>query len=94
MTPSPKPSYVPPTTSRVLASTLGTLPVSILAAAALARFLPLSEPVALAVAYALWVPIWIAAACWIARTQRASRAWLLALTSAVAVAAFVFLVPP
>lgn len=42
----------PPNASRVIASTLGTLPLSMLIATALARFLPLSEPVALAAGYA------------------------------------------
>jgi hypothetical protein len=93
MTPSPKPTYIPPTTSRVLASTAGTVPVSVLAAAAVARFLPISEPAALSVGYALWIPIWLAAACWIARAHGAPRAWLLTFGSTLAVGACVFLIP-
>jgi FtsH-binding integral membrane protein len=86
-------SYVPPTTSRVVASTLGTLPLSMLCAAAIACFAPISQPVAIALAYVLWVPLWLAAACWIARSRSGPRAWLLTAGSTVAVAACVYAIP-
>lgn len=93
--PSPRvrPAYVPPTAARVLASTLGTLPLGMLAAAAVACFAPVSEPVAIALAYVLWIPLWLGAVCWIARTRSGPRAWLLAIGSTVVVGACVFLLP-
>jgi hypothetical protein len=87
------PRYVRPTTSRVLASTLGVLPASVLAAAAVARFTPVARPLAFGLAYALWVPLWLAAACWVARARSGSRAWLLALTTTAIFAAGVFAIP-
>jgi hypothetical protein len=93
MTSPAKPSYVPPTASRVLASTLGVLPASVLATAAIARFAPLSQPAAFALGYALWIPIWVAAACWVARARSGPRAWLLVLTTTAVAAVCVFAIP-
>ena len=74
-----------PNTAKVLAALLGTLPASILAAAALARFAPAEEPTRLALGYALALPIWIAAMCLVALVRSGRRAWLLcALATAVA----------
>jgi hypothetical protein len=85
--------YIPPTTSRVLASTLGVLPASVLATAAVARFAPLSQPAAFGLAYAAWVPIWVACALWAARAPSAARAWLFATVAAAAAAACAFAIP-
>ena len=92
MKPTP-PTYVRPTTSRVLASTLGTLPPSLLATAAIARFAPASQPVGFALGYALWIPLWIAAACWVARAHSAARAWLVCLAATLVTGACVLGVP-
>ena len=89
----PRPRYVRPTASRVLASTLGTLPTSLLAAGAVARFAPVSQPLAFGLAYALWVPLWIAIACWVACARGAPRAWLRSLALGAALAAAVFGLP-
>jgi hypothetical protein len=86
-------AYVRPTASRVLASTVGMLPASVLVARAIARFAPLSPPAALGLAYALWVPIWLAAACWVACARSGGRAWLIAATTTAAAAACVFAIP-
>lgn len=86
-------TYVPPTTSRVLASTIGVLPASVLATAAVARFAPLSQPAAFGLAYALWIPIWIGCACWAARARSAGRAWLFAAGLTAIAAACVFAIP-
>ncbi len=86
-------AYVPPTTSRVLASTLGVVPASVLATAAVARFAPLSQPAAFGLAYALWVPIWVACACWASRAPSAARAWLFAAVVTAVAAACVFAIP-
>jgi hypothetical protein len=74
-----------PTRSKVLAALVGTLAPSILAAAALGRFAPASEPARFALGYALALPIWIAAMCLVALAPTGRRAWLLcALATAVA----------
>lgn len=88
-----KASYVPPNTARVLASTLGCLPASMLASALLARFLPLPSPISVSLAYLLWLPIWIAAACWAARATSGKRAWLFVAIFTAIPAALLFLVP-
>ena len=85
--------YVPLTASRVIASTLGTLPASVLVAAAIARFAPLSSPVAFALAYALWIPLWLAGVCGIACTRSAARAWLLCLAITLVAGACVLGIP-
>jgi hypothetical protein len=88
-----KSRYVPPTTSRVLASTLGTLPASVLASAALARLVPTALPASFAVGYLLWLPIWIAAICWAARAPGARRAWLFCLVFTALAAAGALALP-
>lgn len=88
-----KASYIPPNTARVLASTLGCLPASMLTSAMLARFLPLPSPVSVSLAYLLWLPIWIAAACWAARATSGKRAWLFVAIFTAIPAALLFLVP-
>jgi hypothetical protein len=89
----PRHAYVPPSTSSVLASTVGVLPASVLATAAVARFAPLSSPAAFGLGYALWIPIWIACACWAARARSARRAWLFAAAATAIAAACVFAIP-
>jgi hypothetical protein len=86
-------AYVPPTLSRVLASTVGVLPASVLATAAVARFAPLSQPAAFGLGYAVWIPIWIACACWAARARSAARAWLFAAALTAIAAGCVFAIP-
>lgn len=86
-------TYRPPTTSRVLAATLGTLPASFLIAAAVGRFLPAASPVSFAAAYLLWLPIWLGLACWIACRAPGLRAWLTCLALTVVAAAIVLGVP-
>jgi hypothetical protein len=86
-------AYVPPTASRVIASTAGMLPASVLATAAVARLAPLSQPARFGLAYALWIPIWIACALWAARARSATRAWLFAAAVAAVSAVCVFALP-
>jgi hypothetical protein len=90
--PSKRP-YLRPTASRVLASTLGTLPASVLVTAAAARFLPASQPTAFAAAYLVWIPIWLAAGCWIACCRSTGRAWLTCLAVTLLAAICVFAIP-
>lgn len=85
--------YVRPTASRVLASTLGTLPASGLATIAVARFAPLSSPAAFGLGYALWIPLWLAAICWVACARGAGRAWLRCLALTVVTAALALAMP-
>ena len=66
--------YTPPTPGRVLAATLGTLPVSVLLAAAIDRCLPAPAPIAFGVAYLAWLPIWLGLVCWVACRTSARRA--------------------
>jgi hypothetical protein len=90
---APRRRYVPITASRALASTLGTLPAGVLAAAAIARFAPVPRPLAFGLAYALWVPLWITAACWVGCARGAGRAWLRVAIATLLVAAAVLGVP-
>lgn len=82
--------YIAPTTSRALASTLGTLPASIFATVVIARSAPDHLPAAFGLAYALWLPLWLTAMCWVACARGARPAWLrvLALTGLAAIAAY------
>lgn len=89
----PKRPYVPPTTARVLAATIGTLPASLLVSAAVGRFLPASEPVAFGVAYLAWLPVWLTLTCWLACRAPATRAWLTSAAITAVAAALVFAVP-
>jgi hypothetical protein len=86
-------AYVRPTASRVLASTLGVLPASVLVAIAIARFAPVARPVALGLAYALWVPLWVTGACWVACARSGARAWLRVATTTAPAALCVFAIP-
>jgi hypothetical protein len=85
--------YAPPTASRVIAALLGTLPVALFAAAALARFLPAPEPVRFAIGYSAMLPLWLAAMCWIAVARSGRRAWLLCAAATVLTAALVLAIP-
>ena len=81
-----KPAYLRPSPSSVLASTLGTLPASLLATIAIARA-PLASPVAFSLGYSLWIPLWLAAICWVACARGAPRAWLRCLVLTMVTAA-------
>lgn len=48
---------------RIIAATLGTLPVALLTSACIARFAPLSPDLRFAIAYAALVPLWVSAMC-------------------------------
>lgn len=85
--------YVPITTSRAIASALGTLPASVFAAAALARFAPVPRPLAFGLAYGLWILLWLAAACWVALARSGGRAWLRCLVLTAVLAAAVLGIP-
>jgi hypothetical protein len=85
--------YVPPTTGRVLAATLGSLPASLLVTACVGRFFPASQPIAFGIAYLAWLPLWLALACWIACRAPATRAWLTSLAITVVAGVLAFAIP-
>jgi hypothetical protein len=70
--------------ARALVSILGTLPPAWLAAAALARLLPLEASVGLSVGFVLALPFWVLAMCLALLDQ---RVWRAGLASAVVTAA-------
>lgn len=66
-----------------LAATLGTLPVALLGAAAIGRFLPLSIDARFALAFLLVIPLWIWAMCvaFLARSGIRAWGWCIALST-------------
>jgi hypothetical protein len=78
---------------RILAATLGTLPVALYAGVCLARFLPFSLDVRFAVGFSAVVPLWIAAMCIAFLARRGARSWLLCLLGSGLMAAFAYGVP-
>lgn len=74
-------------TLRSSAALLGTLPPSVLASAALSRFLPLSEPVRFTLGFALAFPLWAGLICWVFLLRRAATAWAVCLGLSLALAA-------
>lgn len=80
--------------SRSLAATLGTLPVVLLASAALARFLPVSADARYALAFISVIPFWVLAMCVAFLAQRSVRVWLVCAALALALGALVYGVPP
>jgi hypothetical protein len=62
------------TTLLVLATTLGALPVALLASALCARFLPLSADARFAVGFGLAIPIWVTVMCFTLLSRTGARA--------------------
>jgi hypothetical protein len=75
---------------RALAATLGTLPVALLAALALARRLPLSEDARFACGFGLAVPLWVAAIHLGFLARSARTAWLACGVASLVLAAVAF----
>lgn len=79
--------------SRTLAATLGTLPVALLAGAALARFLPVSADTRYALAFSAVIPLWVLAMCVAFLAHASARAWLACAALALTLGALVYGVP-
>jgi hypothetical protein len=62
--------------ARVTASMLGTLPVAVLAAMVVARYLPARDEVRLAVGFLLLIPLWVTGICTVFLARSGGRAWL------------------
>lgn len=73
-----------------VAATLGTLPVALLASAALARYLPLSDDARFAVGFAAVIPLWVTAMCVTLLIQTGRRALLGCLGVSLLLALLVF----
>lgn len=73
-----------------LAALFGTLPVALLAAAALGRFLPLSADARFALAFLLVIPLWIAAMCVAFLARRGAQAWAWCIGLSALLAALVY----
>jgi hypothetical protein len=78
---------------RVLAALAGTLPVALLASAALARFLPLSEDTRFAIGFTAAIPLWITAMCFAFLARSGERAWAVCIAATVLLAALSYGVP-
>lgn len=74
----------------VFASTLGALPVALLASALLARFLPLSADARFAVGFGLAVPTWVSVMCLTLLAETGRRALLICLGVGGLLAAVLF----
>jgi hypothetical protein len=57
------------------AATLGTVPVTLLTCAALARFLPCSEDTRYAIAFTTVIPLWVFTMCLAFLARSGLRAW-------------------
>jgi hypothetical protein len=77
----------------VVAGTLGTLPLSLFACAALARFLPVSPDARYALGFSLAIPLWILAMCLTFIARSGARALLTCLLLSGLLAAVVLGVP-
>lgn len=78
---------------RISASTLGTLPGALFAAACMGRFLPFDEDIRFAIAYGSVVPLWVTAMCFAFLARSGTKLWLVCLAVATAFAAAVFGLP-
>jgi hypothetical protein len=78
----------------VLAITLGTLPIALFGSAAAARFLPLSDDARFATAFALAIPLWVAAMLVALLAKSGSRALGVCIGVSCALAALVLGVGP
>ena len=76
-------------TLRVLAALLGTMPVAVLAAVCLARFLPFAEATRFTLGFTLAFPLWLACMCvaFLARSGARAWGWCLGVSAALAVLA-------
>lgn len=81
------------TWSHTLAATLGTLPVALLASAALARFLPVSADLRYALAFTAVIPLWVLAMCVAFLARRSARSWACCAALTVALGTLVYGVP-
>lgn len=73
----------------VLAVTVGTLPIALFGSAAAARFLPLSEDARFATAFALAIPLWVAAMLGALLARSGARALAVCIGVSCALAALV-----
>jgi len=80
-------------TLRVLASLAGTLPVAVLAAVGLARFLPLAEAGRFTIGFTLAIPFWVTATCFVFLARSGARAWTICVGASVLLGALVYGVP-
>lgn len=78
---------------RILAALAGTLPLALLASAALARFLPLSEDTRFAIGFTLAIPLWITAMCFTFLARSGARAWGLCIAAGALFAALAYGIP-
>jgi len=74
----------------VFASTLGALPVALLASALLARFLPISADARFALGFGLAVPSWVTVMCLTLLAKSGARALLACLGAGALLAAMLF----
>ncbi len=82
-----------PTVGRVLAALLGTLPVTVLAAALISRALPAGGELGFALAYFATIPLWTFLVCRVLVARTSTRAWTWCVVVSVAFASALYLVP-
>jgi hypothetical protein len=74
----------------IAATTLGSLPVALLASAALARFLPVSADARFAIGFGAAIPSWLTVMCITLLAKQAGRALLMCLAVSGGLAALLF----
>lgn len=77
---------------RVIAATIGTLPLALFGAACIARFLPVSPDARYAIAFAGVIPLWVTAMCIAFLARRGSWALVVCIVVSVALATAVYTV--
>jgi hypothetical protein len=80
-------------TLRVLASLAGTLPVAVLAAVGLARFLPLAGEARFTIGFTLAIPLWVTGMCLVFLARSGARAWAFCLVASVLLGTLAYGVP-
>lgn len=71
-------------TARVIAATVGSLPIALFGSVCIGRFLPLAEATRFVVGFTLAIPLWVALMCVLFLSQDAKRTWLLCVAGGLA----------
>lgn len=82
-----------PTVGRVLAALLGTLPMTVLAAALMSRAIPGGGELGFALAYLAAIPLWTLLVCRVLVARTSTRAWTWCVVVSAAFASALYLVP-
>lgn len=82
-----------PSVGRLLAALLGTVPVTLLAAALIIRVTPPGSELGFGLAYLAAIPLWTYLVCQVLVARTSFRAWTWCLVASAAVASALYLIP-